>query len=434
MIFIIKGECLPNYDEFMLKGIKIRLYPNKTQEEYIGKLLGSYRFVYNQCLNLKKEKYLEDKSNLGLKELGYFFHNDLTKNEEFIWLNNHNTKVLKQSIMTLMEAYKRFFVNGNGFPKFKSKHDNQHSCRFPIDAISTKNNYLNYRLTLTKELKNLKFKCSEKYVQYLDKHKQNIKSATLTKTKSGQYYLGILVDGDLNKQLSNPINNIIGIDLGIKTFIVDSKGHEYENIKIKRNNEKKLAKLHRELSRKTKGGKNREKARIKLAKFYEKLTNQKQQYLHDITNKLLNENQVIAIEDLNIKGMMQNHHIARAIQELSLYDFKSKLVYKANWYGRYVVEVGQYFASSKLCHCCGYKNNDLTLKDREWVCPQCGAVHNRDFNAAMNIEIEGLKILNNNKMDDSLNHPTIWHRLPESTPMESKSMDTRGSRKLKLTT
>lgn len=391
-IFIVKGI---NYTLYMLKALKIRLYPNKTQEETINKLLGCYRFVYNQCLGLKKKKYIEEGVNCGLKELGNFFHQDLTKNPEYEWLNEHNTKVLKQSVINLLDSYKRFFVNGSGFPKFKSKHDNQHSCRFPLEAISKKNDYSTYKLTLTSDLKNIKFSCSDKYVGYLVKHKDGIKSATLTKTKSGNYFLSILIDGDFGKVLPKPINDIIGIDLGIKTFIVDSKGNEYENIKIKRNNQKKLSRLHRQLGRKQKGSKNRDKQRIKLARFYEKLNNKKQQYLHDITNKLLNENQVIAMENLNVKGMMQNHHLVRSIQELSLYDFKTKIVYKADWCNRSIVEIGRFFASSKLCHVCGYKHADLMLNDRRWTCPQCGTEHDRDKNAAINIENEGRKIINN---------------------------------------
>jgi putative transposase len=397
----------------MLKAIKIRLYPNKRQEEYIIKLLGCYRFVYNNCLDKKIKAYTNDRINLGLKALGNYFHNDLTKNPEYSWLQEHNTKVLKQSIINLLDSYKRFFVNGNGFPKFKSKHDTQHSCRFTIETISRKNDYSKFKLTLTSDLKNIKFSCSDKYANYLTKHKENIRSATLIQTKSGKYFLSILVDGDLMKVLPKPINDIIGIDLGIKTFIVDSKGNEYENIKIKRNNEKKLSKLHRELSRKQKAGRNKEKARVKLAKLYEKLNNIKQEYLHNITNKLLNENQIIAMEDLNIKGMIQNHHLARSIQELSLYDFKSKLIYKANWYDRDIVEVDRYFASSKLCSNCGYKNNELTLKHREWICPKCGTKHNRDHNAAINIENEGIKIFNNK----------IPTRCGEFTLLERTSLD-----------
>ena len=378
----------------MLKAIKIRLYPNKSQEFYINKLLGSYRFVYNKCLELKKNKYLEDKTNIGLKEMGNYFHQDLTKNKEFEWLKEHNTHILKQSIITLLDAYKRFFVNGNGFPKFKSKHSNKLSCRFSIAAISRKNDYLSNRLTFTRQIKDIKFKTSDKYKKYLNKNKDKIKSSTLTKTKSGNYFMSILIDGDLMKTLKKPLNNIIGIDLGIKDFIVDSNGNRFENIKIKRNNEKKLKKLHRSLSNKKKGSMNRNKARIKLAKFYEKLNNIKENYLHNISNQLLNENQVIVMEDLNVSGMLKNHNLAKSIQELSLCRFKEIMAYKSGWYERDLIQIDQWFPSSKLCSNCGWKNSKLELKDREWVCKNCGTKHDRDLNAAINILNEGNKIMN----------------------------------------
>ncbi len=412
-IFIIKGYKRYPQNKTMLRAIKIKLYPNKTQEEYIGSLLGSYRFVYNQCLALKKEKYTEEGLNYGLKELGNFFHQDLTKDENYGWLKDHNTKVLKQSVINLLDSYKRFFVNGNGFPKFKSKHDSNQSCRFPIEAISKKNDYESNRISLTNNIKGIKFKCSDKYKSYLNKHKNNIKSATLTKTKSGKYFLSILVDGDLMKSKSQPTNDFVGLDLGIKDFIVDSNGNSVENIKIKRNNHKKLAKLHRELSKKQKGGSNREKAKIKLAKFYEKLNNKKENYLHHITNQLVDENQVIIIEDLNVKGMMKNHHLAKSIQELSLYRFKEMLTYKAEWYGNHTIQIDKFFPSSKLCSNCGYKNTKLELKDREWICPDCGQKHDRDVNAAINILNEGKKIVNNK----------IPIRCGELTPVEKTSLD-----------
>jgi putative transposase len=407
----------------MLRAIKIRLYPNKTQEEYISSLLGSYRFVYNQCLALKKEKYTEEGKNYGLKELGNFFHQDLTKDENYTWLRNHNTKVLKQSLINLLDSYKRFFVNGNGFPKFKSKRDNQQSCRFPSEAISKKNDYESNRISLTNNIKNIKFKCSDKYKSYLNKYKSNIKSATLTRTKSGKYFLSILVDGDLIKSKSQPTNNFIGLDLGIKDFIVDSNGNSFDNIKIKRNNQKKLTKLHRELSRKQKGSSNRNKSKIKLAKLYEKLNNKKENYLHHITNQLLDENQVIVIEDLNVKGMMKNHNLSKSIQELSLYRFKEMLRYKAEWYGRDIIEIDRFFPSSKLCSNCGHKNTKLKLSDREWTCSSCGTKHDRDFNAAKNILNEGKRILNNK----------IPIRCGELTPLETSdyTVDELGNRGLR---
>ena len=406
----------------MLRAIKIRLYPNKTQEDYISSLLGSYRFVYNQCLDKKIKSYTNDKVNMGLKDLGNFFHQNLTKNPEYQWLGEHNTKVLKQTIINLLDSYKRFFVNGTGFPKFKSKHDNTQSCRFPIEAISSKNDYSTNKLTLTSKIKNIKFSCSEKYKNYLTKHKDGIKSATLTKTKSGKYFLSILVDGDLIKESVIPFNEFIGIDLGIKDFIITSEGETFENIKIKRNNTKKLVKLNQELSRKQKGSKNKNKARIKLAKQHEKLNNIKENYLHKVSNQLLNENQVIVMENLNVSGMMKNHNLSKSIQELSLYHFKEMLRYKSKWTDRDIVEVDRFFPSSKLCSNCGYKNVNLTLKDREWICPDCGTTHNRDINAAVNILNEGKRLLNN----------TIPTRCGKLTPLESsqKTLDELGNRNL----
>jgi len=393
----------------MLKAVKIRLYPNKNQQIYINQLLGCYRLVYNKCLDRKKTAYTTDKTNIGLNDLGNYFHQELTKNVEYKFLTEHNTKVLKQSILNLLDSYKRFFINGNGFPKFKSKHDNKQSCRFPEDAISSLNDYESNKLTLTKQLKKLKFRCSDKYKSYLNKHKSNIRSATLTKTKSGNYFLSILIDGEIDKNINKPINNIVGIDLGIKDFIVCSNGKIFENIKIKRNNDKKLVKLHRQLSKKVVGSNNRNKARLKLAKFNEHLNNIKENYLHQITNQLIDENQIISMESLDVKNMLQNHKLARSIQELSLYRFKSMLIYKSNWYGRYVVEIDKWFPSSKLCSNCGYKKSDLTLSDREWICPICDTHHDRDFNASMNIEKEGQRI--------------IGSRSTEFTPVDNHNFD-----------
>lgn len=406
----------------MLRAIKIRLYPNKTQEEYISSLLGSYRKVYNLSLGYKVDMYKLSGETANMKSIGNEFHNNWTKSEEYHYLKEHNTKVMKQAIINMLDSYKRFFVNNAGFPKFKSKHDNNQSCRFPSEAISKRNDYESGRLTLIKQLKNIKFKCSDKYKSYLNKHKTNIKSATLTRTKSGKYFLSILVDGDLMKPKSNPTNDFIGIDLGIKDFIVDSNGNSVENIKIERNNKKKLAKLHRELSRKQKGGSNRNKARIKLSKFYEKLNNKKENYLHHITNQLLNENQVIVIEDLNVKGMMKNHNLAKSIQELSLYRFKEMLRYKAEWYGNHIVQVDRFFPSSKLCSNCGYKNTELKLSDRKWICSECGTKHDRDLNAATNILNEGKRIYKD----------IIPIRCGKLTPLETSgcTVDELGNRNL----
>jgi putative transposase len=205
---------------------------------------------------------------------------------------------------------------------------------------------------------------------------------------------------------------LIGLDLGIKDFIITSEGQTYENLKSKRNNQNKLSRLHRELSRKQKGSNHQKQARVRLAKTYNKINNIKEYYLHSITNQLLSENKTIIIEDLNVSGMLKNHRLARSIQELSLNRFKIILMYKADWYGREIIQVDRWFPSSKLCSCCGYKKDDLILKDRSWICPECGANHDRDINAAINIRNEGKRI-------------KIGLSSPELTHQEIKSIDHR---------
>lgn len=389
----------------MLKAIKIRLYLNYEQEDYINNLLGTSRFIYNNLLAYKINKYNNDKYNVSFSELGKKL---VELKSEYDWIKNSHSKVLQQSLINLERAYKSFFKNGNGFPKFKSKKDNKQSCRFPSDAISEINGN---RINIIKQLKNIHYKCSINDEKYLNKNQNLIKSATLTKTKSGKYYLSILIDKP-NKELVKLTNDIIGIDLGIKSFIVDSNGNSFENIKIKRNNEKKLKKLNQLLSRKIKGSKNKDKARIKLARYHEKLNNQKEYYLHQISNQLLNENQVIVIEDLNVKGMLKNHNLAKSIQELSLFRFKEMLTYKSNWYGRDLVQIGRYYPSSKLCSYCGSKWDELTLKDRTFKCPICHVSIDRDYNAAINIRKEGMRIL-------SIKENKIGLSSPELTPLDS---------------
>jgi putative transposase len=231
----------------------------------------------------------------------------------------------------------------------------------------------------------------------------------LSKTPSGKYFFSILIDDIRIKSLPETDSDI-GLDLGIKDFIVTSNGDRYENIKIRRSNERSLKRLHRKLSRRKKGSRNRNKARIVLARQYEKLNNKKDYYLHHIANRLLSENQTIAIEDLNVAGMVRNHKLAKSIQELSISRFIQILEYKAQWYGRSVVKVGRFFPSSKLCSECGHKNEELTLKDRIWICPKCGTEHDRDLNAAKNVLMEGKKI-------------KIGLSSPELTPLESSSLE-----------
>ena len=392
----------------MLKAIKIRIYPNNDQEIYLNSLLGSYRFVFNQCLSLKKESYEKDKTNVKFKDLGKFFHNDLrTENE---WLKEHNTKVLKQSIINLDQAFNNFFKQPSvGYPKFKSKHDNQ-SVRFPSEAVSSNTfDEEQSRLNLTKTIKGLKFKCSDRDKNYLYKNKGLIKSVTISKTKIGKFYASILIDGDLLKVMNKPINRSVGIDLGIKDLMVLSTSETFDNPKWIRTNEKKLKKLHKQLSKKQKASNNRAKAKLKLAKAHETIKNKKTNFLHNITTKIICENQTIILEDLNVKGMMQNHKLAKSIQELGLHELIRQLEYKAKWYNRELIFVDRFYPSSKTCSRCGNIKQGLTLKDRMYICSECGLEIDRDYNASLNIRNEGLRI--------------IGQRLSDLKPLESMSID-----------
>lgn len=394
----------------MLRAVKIRLYPNKEQATMINKLLGCYRFVYNQCLNRKIESYKNDGKSENLSTLGQFVHHELLKDDNFVWLREQNTKVLKQAVKDMLSAYKNLFERHTGFSKFKSKHDNKQSCRFELGAISRRNDYTTYHLSLA-NIRNVKFRCNEKYAQYLQKHHDNIRQATLTKLPCGEYYLSILVDGDLTHKVKDT-DAAVGIDLGIKNFVITSDGEVFNNLYFKKIETKKIKMLQHQLSKKDNGSNNRNKARIKLAKLYKKINDKKKYYLHAVSNSLINENQVICMENLNVKGMIKNHNLAESICEMNFGEFRRMLEYKANWYNRKIVFVDRFYPSSKTCHNCGYINNKLKLSDRQWVCPQCGEVIERDYNAALNILDEGLIIIGSSTTEFTLvDYPTMDDKL-----------------------
>ena len=375
----------------MLRAIKIRLYPNKEQATMINKLLGCYRVVYNQCLNRKIESYKNEGKPENLSTLGKFLHHELLKDDNFIWLREQNTRVLGQAVIDMLRAYKNFFERHTGYPKFKSKHDNKQSCRFERGAISKRNVYTNYKISLA-NIRNIKFRCSKKYAKYLQKNHDNIRQATLTRLPCEEYYLSILVDGDLTHKVKET-NASIGIDLGVKDFVITNTGEVFGNLHFKKSKAKKINRLQRQLSKKKKGSNNRNKARVRLAKVYKKINDKKQYYLHAVSNSLIDENQVICMEDLNVKGMVKNHNLAESISEMNFGEFRRMLEYKAKWYNRKIVFVDRFYPSSKTCHNCGYVNKGLKLSDRQWVCPHCGKTIERDYNAALNILDEGLRIM-----------------------------------------
>ena len=397
----------------MLRAIKIRLYPNKEQELKLNKVLGCYRFVYNQTLARKQQEYNENKKSLGLTDLSKYFHNELLKDEQYSWLKEENTKIMKQSIRQMLSAYEKFFKQHNGFPKFKSKKDKQ-SALFPLEAISKKNTFETRKITLTQPLKDIRFRCSDLYFNRLKQYHNMIRSATLSKTKSGNFFLSILIELPNEEVIKFKLtDDHVGIDLGVKDFVITSDGEVFENKHFFKSQEKKIAKLQRQLSKKQKGSNNRNKQHVKVAKAFERLINQKDAYIHSVVNELLTYYDTVFMEDLNVQGMLKNHKLAKAIQEVGFYRFKQILEDKARNNYKEVVFVGRFYPSSKTCHKCGYVNKELTLNDREWTCPVCGEHHDRDLNAAINILLEGERI--------------IGVRSTEYTLMENPTVDDRGN-------
>ena len=377
----------------MLRAIKIRLYPNKTQEQTLNKVLGCYRFVYNQMLAQKQNAYRTDKTNLKVTDLSKWFHGTLLKDEQYAWLKEQNTKVMKQAIRQMDGAYRNFFKQHNGFPKFKSKKDKQ-SALFPYEAISKHNTFETRHISLTTPLKNIKFRCSDLYFSRLQKYNKNIRGATLSKTKSGNFFLSILIEmEDTELKKFEHTNEQVGIDLGVKDFVITSDGKVFKNKHFFKKKEKQIKKLQRQLSKKVKGSNNRKKAQVRIAKLFERITNKKDAYIHYVTNELLTYFDTIFMEDLNVQGMLRNHHLAKAIQEVGFCKFKETLVNKALMNDKQVVFIDRFYPSSKTCSVCGYKKRDLRLSDREWICPNCGMKHDRDINAAMNIFFEGQRML-----------------------------------------
>lgn len=375
----------------MLRAIKVRLYPNKEQE--LNKVLGCYRFVYNHMLARKQNAYKTDKTNLSVTDLSKWFHGTLLKDEQYTWLKEQNTKVMNQAIRQMDGAYQKFFKQHNGFPKFKTKKEKQ-SALFPCDAISSKNTFETRHISLITSLKDIKFRCSDLYFRRLQKYNKNIRSATLSKTKSGNFFLSILVEmDDTELKRFERTNKQVGIDLGVKDFIITSDGEVFENKHFFKKKEKQVRRLQRQLSRKVKGSNNRRKVQIRIARLFERMTNKKDAYIHYITNELLTYFDTIFMENLNVQGMLKNHHLAKAIQEVGFCKFKETLVNKSAINDKKVIFIDRFYPSSKTCSQCGYKKRDLKLSDRFWVCPECGSEHDRDINAARNILLEGQRIL-----------------------------------------
>ncbi len=364
----------------MLKAYKYRIYPNKEQKIQIAKTFGCCRFVYNQTLAYRKDTYENEKKSVSKTDCNNYCNRELKK--EYEWLKDVDKFALTNAIYNMDAAYRKFFKEHAGYPKFKSKRDNHKSYTTNYTNENIVVDFEKGRVKLPK-LKMVKAKPPREF-------EGQIKSATISQMPSGKYFVSILVE---EEQVELPkVEKSVGIDLGIKDLVITSDGEKIDNLKLIKKYENKLVRQQRKLAHKQKGSKNREKQRIKVAKIYEKIANTRNDYLHKISHKLINENQVIVSEDLSVSNMVKNANLAKSISDCGWSELTRQLQYKADWYGRTYVKIGRFVPSSQTCHVCGYKNEetkDLTV--RKWTCPQCQTEHYRDINAAINIQNEGLK-------------------------------------------
>ena len=371
----------------ILKGYVFRLYPDKKQEELINKTIGCCRFIYNYFLDDKIKEYKEiGKSKSAYDQIKLI--PILSKEKE--WLKEVDSCALRNSLFNLEDAFKRFY-KGSGYPRFKAKGVYEKYKTNNIKSSYKGKEYNSINLDLKNKTITLPKLKEVKIRGYRNKEVilGDIKSAVIKK-EAGRYYISVLIEEELIKPSFTP-NSIIGIDLGIKDLIVTSYNEKIENkIKI---NTKRLIGLQRGISRCKKVSKNRYKLKLKIQRMYQKIRNARKHMIHNITNKLIKENDIIVTENLDVKNMQKNHYIAKGLNENPISEVIRMLKYKANWNNKKIIQINRYYPSSQICNICNYQNKKVKdLRIRKWECPVCHTKHDRDYNASVNIMFEGLKI------------------------------------------
>lgn len=367
----------------MIKSYKYRLCPNDEQGTFFEKSFDCARYVYNWALSKRIEAYQQRKERLSCVDLCKMLTR-LKKEEDKLWLSEVSNECLQQSIRCMDSAFTRFFREKKGFPKYKSKKNDRKAYK-AINCVSI--DFDRNRIKLPK-IGWVKFSKNRAF-------DGKIGTVTVSKTATGKYYVSVLVDDGKGLPTKPDIkyDTTVGIDVGIKDFAVLSNGQVFENPKYLEKAEMRLKTLQRRFARKQKDSNRRERQRLQLAKAYEKVRNCRTNFIHQVTSRIVRENQTIIIEDLNVEGLLKNHNLAKHIASASWSEFFRQLQYKCEWYGRNLIKIGRFGPSSKMCTC-GYVNKELKLSQREWNCPNCGQHNDRDLLAAINIKRFGLQSQN----------------------------------------
>ena len=394
------------------QAVKVRIYPTKEQQVLINKHFGCARFVFNYFLNQKKEGYLQfgksPTKNICSAQLPL-----MKKNPDFEWLKEVNSQSLQAELEYLEVAYNNFFNKKAGFPKFKSKHNDSNSFKVPQSA------------SIDIETKTIKIPKFEpiKFKHRLKQTEISPNSVVISRNRIGQYYASVQFEGEI--EIKESTGECIGFDLGLTHFLIDSNGTKIYNPRLLKKQLGKIKYLQRTHSRKKKGSKSRDKQRIKLSRKHNDVTNKRKDFQNKLSTKIINENQVICLEDLNIKGMTKNHKLAQAITDVAWSSFVNMLKYKGIWHNRDIIFVNRWFPSSKTCSSCGWICNEMRLDIRKWICPKCGCNHDRDINAAKNILRQGL-----NELSGCGAQSDIKQKLEEASCCKIESMSPEALRSL----
>jgi putative transposase len=360
----------------VLKAFKYRIYPTGEQSVLLAKSFGCARWFYNYALNLTSVTYKETGKGLSRNEMIKLLP---SLKKEYEWLSEAPSQVLQQAALNLSNAFLNFFEGRAKYPNFKKK-QNRQSIRFP-QGCKLKDDALKLP------------KIGDVYCKISRQPEGNLKSVTVSVNPSGEYFAACLYDDGKDLPEKSTEGKAIGIDVGLTHYAITSDGTKHGNPKFYRKYEKRLAKRQKQLSRKVKRSNNRNKARVKVAKVHAKITRCREDFLHKLSRKLVDENQVICVENLAVKNMVRNHSLAKSISDAGWGQFCTMLKYKSEWEGKIYVEVDRFFPSSKTCNNCLNRVDSLSLDIRNWQCPRCGENHDRDINAARNIRDEGLRIL-----------------------------------------